>query len=96
MKGNYIQKSSECLELLIKSLPSGSFFNIVKFGYSFEKLFANTKLLTNETMQEGIEFTKNIKSNLKSINIYNALEDIVSCPNIHGQRQIFILSDGEV
>lgn len=96
MKGNYIQKSSECLELLIKSLPSGSFFNIVKFGYSFEKLFAKTKLLANETMQEGIEFTKNIQSNLKSTNIYNALEDFVSCPNIHGQRQVFILSDGEV
>lgn len=50
MDGKPINVAKEALKLLIRSLPIGSFFNIVSFGSDFEKLFENSAQYTKENL----------------------------------------------
>ncbi|KAK8842130.1 von Willebrand factor A domain-containing protein 5A [Tritrichomonas musculus] len=96
MGGNSIKKASECLEFFIKSLPEGSFFNVVCFGSRFEKLFDSSVSYNDQTLEKAVALATNLKANLGGTNIYSPLESIYSEKCEHGQRQIFIMTDGEV
>lgn len=96
MGGNSIKKAAECLELFIRSLPPNSYFNVVRFGSSFEKLFDSSREYSEQSAEEAIQLAQNLKSNLGGTNIYNPLDNIYQSESAHGQRQIFIMTDGEV
>ena len=96
MSGNSIQKASECLEFFVKSLPADSYFNVVRFGSSYEKLFENSVQYDDQTSEKAVELAKNLSANLGGTNIYTPLENIYSEECKNGQRQIFIMTDGEV
>lgn len=96
MGGDSIKKAAECLEFFIRSLPPNSFFNVVRFGSSFEKLFPNSMEYNETTAEKAINLAQNLKSNLGGTNIYNPLKDIFELKTEHNQRQIFIMTDGEV
>lgn len=84
------------LEIFIKSLPSESYFNVIQFGSSFKKLFETTVLYNDETSEKAINLALNLKANLGGTDIYSPLKNIFSEEKLHGQRQIFIITDGEV
>lgn len=58
MSGQSIKKASECLELFIKSIPPKSYFNVYRFGSSYEMLFISSKEYTNHTAKEAIDLAK--------------------------------------
>ena len=96
MSGNSIRKASECLDLFIRSLPVNSYFNIIRFGSSFEKLFDTSAQYNETNINKALELASNLRANLGGTNIYSPLKDIYDQPNEHGQRQVFIMTDGEV
>ena len=96
MEGKSIKKASECLELFIRSLPPNSYFNIFRFGSSYKKLFNSSIEYTNETAQEATKLAKNLKADLGCTELYKPLKDIFADQNRRGQRQIFIMTDGEI
>ena len=96
MCGTSIKRAGECLELFIRSLPENSYFNVIRFGSSFEKLFENSQLYDKENANAALELAQKLSSDLGGTEIYSPLENIFKTENINGQRQIFILTDGEV
>ncbi|KAK8834521.1 von Willebrand factor A domain-containing protein 5A [Tritrichomonas musculus] len=96
MRGDSIKKAGECLEIFIRSLPSESYFNIIQFGTRFESLFENSVKYDEETSEKGIRLAQSLAANFGGTNIFTPLENAYKKPNEHGQRQVFILTDGEV
>ncbi|KAK8852775.1 von Willebrand factor A domain-containing protein 5A [Tritrichomonas musculus] len=96
MSGNSIKKAGECLELFIKSLPTNSYFNVIQFGSRFHKLFENSELYNEQTAQTAINLAQKLSASLGGTNIYSPLKNIFQTENLHGQRQVFVMTDGEV
>ncbi|KAK8840937.1 von Willebrand factor A domain-containing protein 5A [Tritrichomonas musculus] len=96
MYGSSIQKASECLEFFIKSLVPNSFFNVVRFGSHYEKLFKESVAYNDKTAEKAVKFAQKLEADLGGTDIFNPLNDIFKEANKHGQRQIFVMTDGEV
>ncbi|KAK8840703.1 von Willebrand factor A domain-containing protein 5A [Tritrichomonas musculus] len=96
MYGDKILRASECLDLFIHSIPPGSYFNIYLFESKFQKVFNKSVQYTEETAQKGLEVANNLNNSHGGTNIFDPLSDIFADQNRHGQRQIFIMTDGEV
>ena len=97
MTGKSIKKAAECLEFFIKSLPPNSYFNVIRFGSKYVKLFEKSVLYNDETSEEAINLALNLEADLGGTEIYSPLNDIFSSKScINEQRQIFIMTDGEV
>ena len=96
MDGLSIRKASECLNLFIKSLPYNCYFNVIRFGTEYKKLFEDSVLYDEKTSKEAIDLACNLKADLRGTNILSPLKDLFSKKSLHGQRQVFIMTDGEV
>lgn len=73
MGGKSIQRSSECLELFIRSLPSPSYFNVICFGSQHKSLFTNSEPYNEQTATEVINLAQNLKADLGDTDIYTPL-----------------------
>lgn len=96
ISGQSIQKAGECLEFFIKSLPADCYFNIIRFGSNFEPLFTSSERYCQTNVEKAIDLAQNLKDDLGGTGIYEPLQYIFDAENPFGQRQVFILTDGEV
>lgn len=58
MGGKRIEKAKEALVLFIKSLPKDTFFNVVSFGSSSQKLFPDSQRYDNKSIEVGVAKVK--------------------------------------
>lgn len=96
MKGMSIENAGKCLEIFIRSLPKDALFNVIQFGTRFEKLFKNSIKYDAKSAMIAINLAKSINADFGGTNIYDPLLDIFKTNSICDQRNIFILTDGEV
>ena len=97
MHGHSIEVAREALKVLIHSLPESSYFNIIRFGSFFTKMFGKSEQLDQDSLSKAKLFIDRINTDLGGTEIYSALEHIFKLPMIVGKpRQVFILTDGEV
>ncbi|EAR91789.1 type A von willebrand factor domain protein (macronuclear) [Tetrahymena thermophila SB210] len=97
MIGQPIQKACEALILFLKSLPTDSYFNVVSFGSSYEKLFQSSIKYDTRSLEKAINQIKEYTANLLGTEIYKPLQNIFKETKIDGyNKQIFLLTDGEV
>ncbi|EAR91782.2 type A von willebrand factor domain protein (macronuclear) [Tetrahymena thermophila SB210] len=97
MSGQPIQKACEALILFLKSLPIDSYFNVVSFGSSYEKLFQSSIKYDTNSLEKAIKIIKNYTADLGGTEIYKPLQSVFKETKIDGyNKQIFLLTDGEV
>eukprot|EP01116_Phalansterium_solitarium_P018026 TRINITY_DN4612_c0_g1_i2.p1 TRINITY_DN4612_c0_g1~~TRINITY_DN4612_c0_g1_i2.p1 ORF type:complete len:1839 (+),score=606.15 TRINITY_DN4612_c0_g1_i2:180-5696(+) len=99
MGGSCIEQVRSALQLILKKLPKGSYFNIYEFGSTFEKLFDQSVLLTDETLAQATERLKILDAELHGTELLAPLRDIFDAPplNVPGlPRQLFVITDGQV
>ena len=97
MSGSRIRAARECLQAFISSLPLGSYFNVVRFGSKVDPLFNRTMQYTEETYGRAKKLAAEMRANMGGTDIFSALKYVFSQPHFRsGQRQIFLLTDGEV
>ena len=97
MSGARIRSARECLDAFLSSLPVGSYFNVVRFGSSYKSLFPGSVAYTEETCGQARSLASSMEADMGGTEIRSALDYIFSCPLVgSGQRQIFLMTDGEV
>ncbi|GAB1605113.1 von Willebrand factor A domain-containing protein 5A-like isoform X3 [Argonauta hians] len=97
MNGEKIEAAKDTLLLFLKSLPLGSYFNVISFNNRFEFLFEDGSQEYNEdSLNKAIKFQKNLDAS-GGTEIFEALKSLSSkklIENLH--RQVFLITDGEV
>ena len=98
MRGDAICNARETLDMLVRSLSPGSFFNIIGFGSSFHPLFPEGSVAYDQSsLDRGVQHAKGLEASLGGTEILDPLKHIYSkkpVPKL--ARQIFLLTDGAV
>ena len=97
MSGSYIRSARETLVLFLKSLPEGSYFNILGFGSSYEKLFPSSVCYNEQHLEKAIQHTQGMSANLGGTELLPPLKHVFGqlCRSGYS-RQVFVLTDGSV
>lgn len=97
MAGSKMNQTKNALQIFLRSLPLGTYFNIFGFGDRFEKLFSDSVVLTEDTLQRATDYVNALDASLGGTDILPPLRDILERPPAKNlPRQLFVLTDGEV
>lgn len=97
MHGESIRKAKETLSMFISKLSQQIYFNIICFGTLYTKLFDQSQINSKENNEKAIEFIEKIEANLGGTELLKLLTDLFHTDvKISWQRQIFLVTDGEV
>ena len=97
MAGRSIEKACDALKIFVRSLPEDCFFNIYRFGSTFNKFFKKSKVYNDSSIEEATSCIKKTFSNLGGTEILCPLQEILKCPTPSGyKKQVIILTDGQV
>ncbi|KAH3757009.1 hypothetical protein Pelo_11227 [Pelomyxa schiedti] len=97
MAGSRMNQAKNALQLFLRSLRSGTAFNIIGFGATHEKLFPRSREYNEETFAIAELHISGMKANLGGTNVLAPIRDILLTPSHDNlPRQIFFMTDGEV
>ena len=99
MSGSSIKLVSESLLFFLQSLPKDSYFQIIGFGSTYEKINQKPLLYNKENVKNTMDIIKNLKADLGGTDISSPLNDIFKSKDydeINLGRNLFILTDGKV
>ncbi|XP_072411602.1 von Willebrand factor A domain-containing protein 5A-like isoform X1 [Chiloscyllium punctatum] len=92
-----VQSAQETLLLLLKSLPLGCYFNIYRFGRSFNSFFPESIEYNQQSMKAALATLDGISADMGGTEILEPLRAIYSKPcKASHPRQLFVFTDGEV
>ena len=100
MSGDKMNTTNQALILFLKSLPVGSYFEVISFGSSYEVLSKGNVGFeyTDEEINNAINYIKeNFQANLGGTKLYNPLQhafEECGALSVDGKK-IFMLTDGE-
>jgi Ca-activated chloride channel family protein len=97
MGGQSIAEVRNALQLCLRSMIPGCFFNIVGFGSKFEALFYSSRPYDERSLADASEHVAGLGADLGGTEILPALTSVLEQPPHAGlPRQVVILTDGEV
>jgi Ca-activated chloride channel family protein len=97
MAGQSIAEVRNALQLCLRSMIPGCFFNIVGFGSRFERLFPESRAYDERSLEAASQHVSGLNADLGGTEILPALEAVLAQPR-HGTltRQVVVLTDGQV
>lgn len=78
MGGSRIQKAKEALVLFLKSLPEDSYFNIIGFGSTDERMFPISQRNNAENIEEAVRMVQKLSADLGGTEIYSPIKTLLS------------------
>eukprot|EP00116_Pleurobrachia_bachei_P002729 sb/3462991/ len=95
MSGVCIHKAKEAMRVFIQSLPEDCYFNIVRFGSSYEVMTSKSVQYNDETLKKAKEYIENsVHADLGGTEILEPLKEVLGWKYEKGyERQILILTD---
>ena len=99
MSGSSIKLVSESLLFFLQSLPKDSYFQLIGFGSTYNKINDKPLFYNKENVKITMDKIKNLKADLGGTDISSPLKEIFNSKdydNINLARNLFILTDGEV
>jgi Ca-activated chloride channel family protein len=97
MEGSSIEEATRALQLCLRSLPTGTRFNVVGFGSRFEQLFPESRVYDEASLALASHHVAGLRADLGGTEILAPLEAILKAPPRPGlPRQLFVLTDGQV
>ncbi|CAK70304.1 unnamed protein product (macronuclear) [Paramecium tetraurelia] len=99
MSGSRISKAKEALILFLKSLPQDSEFNIISFGSNFYSLWNESKMYSQNSLEQAINHVQSMDANLGGTRIIVPLKEMVYNKYYGASNKttlnVFLLTDGE-
>jgi hypothetical protein len=97
MQGPSILEARKALDLALRELRPGCFFNIVGFGNSFSALFPESRPIGAETLASALSYVRSMGGDMGGTEILPALKFVLDAKPLEGlPRQVFVITDGEV
>jgi Ca-activated chloride channel family protein len=98
MMGDSIERAKRAIEVLIRGLEQEKFFNIYRFGSTFEKLFPAPVAGSEENISKALDYIKKTDADLGGTEILSPMSDIYEAENAYteGERNIVLITDGQV
>lgn len=93
---NKMRQAKQALEVFVRSLSEGCHFNVYRFGSSYNSMWPESKLYTEQSQNECLQITKYYQANMGGTEIYRCLEDILSKKTNGQENVIVLLTDGQV
>ena len=95
MGGSSIALAREAINILLHSLPPSAYFNIVRFGSTYNKVFRESRRYNNDSLKEAKKAMKTLAANLGGTEILSPLQHLLE-EKTTAPRRIFVLTDGSV
>lgn len=97
MKGDSIEQARRALELAVRTLREGDFFNLVRFGYRFQSLWESPRPYGETSLEGAARWIQATEASMGGTRILPPLEQVLAAePCGPPQRQIVLLTDGQV
>ncbi|XP_054452706.1 von Willebrand factor A domain-containing protein 5B1 [Anoplopoma fimbria] len=97
MSGTNLHRVKDAMVVALKSLPSGTMLNIVGFGTTIKPLFTSSKLCTDVTLIQALEYIQRMRADMRGTNLLGALSWVYQQPMQRSYpRQVFIITDGSI
>ncbi|KAJ3101743.1 hypothetical protein HDU97_001093 [Phlyctochytrium planicorne] len=96
MEGMKIKQAANALEVFLKSIPEGCFFNIIGFGTSHQMLFSKSKEYGPHSLKRAIKHVASLQADLGGTEIESAVQAAFKIRRKDMPTTLFILTDGEV
>lgn len=97
MQGDSIGQARRALDVCLKALASGSTFNIVRFGSTFESLFPRPEAYGERTLGEALGWLSRVDADLGGTEVLPPLRNVYGSPLAGDmERNVILLTDGEV
>merc|ERR1719348_1602122 len=85
-----MKMAKEALLIFLHSLPVDSYFNVLLFGSTYDKMFEESKKYDDDTLQFAKKFANDIYANLGGTEIFAPLDYILKLPvKTAGPGQVF-------
>jgi len=97
MEGESIEEAKKALEIMVRALNPDNMFNIYRFGSEFEKLYDQSKMYDENSMQKALQYISGTDASLGGTEVMLPLTDIYDKrPSDGYRRDIILITDGEV
>jgi len=96
MGGAPIIKARKALELILRSLPSNSFFNVVSFGSSYSALFKKSVPYSESSYDAAIQHARIMEADFGGTELLAVLKWVLENKSKELPTAVFLLTDGEV
>ncbi|KAJ3101739.1 hypothetical protein HDU97_001089 [Phlyctochytrium planicorne] len=96
MEGMKIKQAASALEIFLKSIPAGCFFNIIGFGSSHQMLFPKSKEYGPDSLKQASKHLASLQADLGGTEIESAVKAAFKTRRKDMPTTLFILTDGEV
>ena len=91
---------SKALELFLRSLPKGSYYQLIGFGSNFIKYDGVPKKYSKENIEDSLKIVRSLDADLGGTDIYSPLQSIYENEREYDKiklpKNIFLLTDGEI
>ena len=96
MMHSSIDAARNALLLCLRSLQEGDSFNVVGFGSTYEKLFAESRAFDQNSLDEATKAVKAVDADLGGTEILKPLQDVLGGRRGELPLRVLLLTDGEV
>ncbi|AYV76188.1 MAG: hypothetical protein Terrestrivirus5_10 [Terrestrivirus sp.] len=96
MGGDKIENAKKALRFLLKSLSTGSKYNIVGFGSDFQEMYPNDLEYNEENYNKTLNDVQKISADLGGTEIFNVVKFMNEKNSTNKYKNVFLLTDGQV
>jgi Ca-activated chloride channel family protein len=96
MQGPSIVGAKLALEVLLKAIDPETFFNIYRFGSTFESFFKSSILYDDKSLTQALIFLSKVDADLGGTEIMTPLQAILEEKMSAPSRNIILITDGQV
>ncbi len=97
MACSYIEPAKEALELCLRSMTEGDYFNIMVFGSSYRLFFSKQMEYNQLNLEKYLSKLSEIEADMGGTELLEALDVVYRIP-VQGncRREVILITDGEV